>query len=111
MNASRMKPGEAKRLSSGCKQFTVLSVATQRSWKNADDEWSSKTEWHRIVLIWNLTVRQTPRGFYSRLLKHEETDGWQFFPRPLSRFNYSRNPQDQCPTASGRTRATSSCRN
>ena len=35
-------------------KFTVLSVVTQRSWKNADDEWSSKTEWHRIVLIWNL---------------------------------------------------------
>ncbi len=32
--------------------FTVLSVATQRSWKNADDEWASKTEWHRIV-AWN----------------------------------------------------------
>jgi single stranded DNA-binding protein len=29
----------------------VLSVATQRSWKNADDEWSSKTEWHRVVLF------------------------------------------------------------
>jgi single-stranded DNA-binding protein len=27
---------------------TVLSVATQPSWKNADDEWSSKTEWHRV---------------------------------------------------------------
>jgi hypothetical protein len=23
-------------------KFTVLSVATQRSWKNADDEWSLK---------------------------------------------------------------------
>jgi single stranded DNA-binding protein len=32
-------------------KFTVLSVTTQRSWKNADDEWSSKTEWHRIVLF------------------------------------------------------------
>jgi hypothetical protein len=30
--------------------FTVFSLATQRSWKNADDEWSSKTEWHRVVL-------------------------------------------------------------
>jgi single stranded DNA-binding protein len=29
----------------------VLSVATQRSWKNADDEWSSKTEWHRICVF------------------------------------------------------------
>jgi single-strand DNA-binding protein len=32
--------------------FTVLSVATQRSWKNAQDEWASKTEWHRVV-AWN----------------------------------------------------------
>jgi single-strand DNA-binding protein len=32
-------------------KFTVFSVATQRSWKNADDEWSSKTEWHRIVVF------------------------------------------------------------
>jgi single-strand DNA-binding protein len=32
-------------------KFTVFSVATQRSWKNADDEWSSKAEWHRIVLF------------------------------------------------------------
>jgi len=32
-------------------KFTVLSVATQRSWKNADDEWSSRTEWHRIILF------------------------------------------------------------
>jgi single-strand DNA-binding protein len=32
-------------------KFTVFSVATQRSWKNAEDEWSSKTEWHRIVLF------------------------------------------------------------
>ncbi|HEV2290135.1 MAG TPA: single-stranded DNA-binding protein [Candidatus Acidoferrales bacterium] len=32
--------------------FTVVSVATQRSWKNADDEWASRTEWHRVV-AWN----------------------------------------------------------
>src|SRR5207247_10560394 len=32
-------------------KFTVLSVATQRSWKNPDDEWTSKTEWHRIVVF------------------------------------------------------------
>jgi hypothetical protein len=34
-------------------KFTVLSVATQRSWKNAEDEWVSKTEWHRVTIIWN----------------------------------------------------------
>jgi hypothetical protein len=32
-------------------KFTVLSVATQRSWKNAQDEWSSKTEWHHICVF------------------------------------------------------------
>ena len=31
--------------------FTVLSVATQRSWKNPEDEWVSKTEWHRISIF------------------------------------------------------------
>jgi len=34
-------------------KFTVLSIATQRSWKNAEDEWVSKVEWHRICVIWN----------------------------------------------------------
>jgi len=29
----------------------VLSVATQRSWKNAQDEWTSKTEWHRVCVF------------------------------------------------------------
>jgi single stranded DNA-binding protein len=29
----------------------VLSVATQRSWKNAEDEWVSKTEWHRVAIF------------------------------------------------------------
>src|SRR5258705_7876186 len=32
-------------------KFTLLAVATQRSWKNADDEWSSKTEWHRVFVF------------------------------------------------------------
>ena len=39
--------------------FTVLSIATQRSWKNADDEWASKTEWHRVVDYMELTARAT----------------------------------------------------
>jgi hypothetical protein len=40
-------------------KFTVLSIATQRSWKNAEDEWVSKVEWHRVAIIWNLASRQT----------------------------------------------------
>jgi single stranded DNA-binding protein len=43
-------PEQRQAKSSGAK-FTVLSVATQRSWKNAQDEWSSKTEWHRICVF------------------------------------------------------------
>ena len=32
-------------------KFTVLSVATQRSWKNAEDEWVSKVECHRVAIF------------------------------------------------------------
>jgi single stranded DNA-binding protein len=32
-------------------KFTVLSVATQRSWKSTQDEWASKTEWHRVCVF------------------------------------------------------------
>lgn len=43
-------PEQREARSNGSK-FTILSVATQRSWKNAQDEWSSKTEWHRICIF------------------------------------------------------------
>ena len=43
-------PEQRQSRNNGAK-FTVLSVATQRSWKNAQDEWSSKTEWHRVCIF------------------------------------------------------------
>ena len=43
-------PEQRTARSNGSK-FTVLSVATQRSWKNAEDEWTSKVEWHRISIF------------------------------------------------------------
>jgi len=43
-------PEQREARSNGSK-FTILSVATQRSWKNAQDEWASKTEWHRICIF------------------------------------------------------------
>jgi single-strand DNA-binding protein len=43
-------PEQRQAKSNGTK-FAVLSVATQRSWKNAQDEWSSKTEWHRVCVF------------------------------------------------------------
>jgi single stranded DNA-binding protein len=39
-------------------KFTVFSLATQRSWKNVDDEWSSKTEWHRVVVFRSLLAER-----------------------------------------------------
>jgi single-strand DNA-binding protein len=32
-------------------KFVAFSVATQRSWKNTEDEWVSKTEWHRVSIF------------------------------------------------------------
>ncbi len=29
--------------------FTLLSVATRRSWKDAQGDWKSRTDWHRVV--------------------------------------------------------------
>lgn len=46
--------------------FTVLSVATQWSLKNADDEWTSKTEWHRVVAWNSLGSRCRTRGRVGR---------------------------------------------
>jgi hypothetical protein len=45
---------EQRQARNGGAKFTVLSVATQRSWKTTEDEWAFKTEWHRVVVIWNL---------------------------------------------------------
>ena len=32
---------------------TTLSVATKESWKNGQGEWQSRSEWHRVLVIWN----------------------------------------------------------
>ena len=46
------KNPEQKSVKTTERKYAVLSLATQRSWKGADEEWHSKTEWHRIV-SWN----------------------------------------------------------
>ena len=42
---------EQRQVKKNSAKFTVLSVATHRSWKNAEDEWVSKTEWHRVSVF------------------------------------------------------------
>src|SRR5260370_41076310 len=44
-------PEQRQARSNNGSKFTVLSVATQRSWKNTDEEWASKTEWHRVCVF------------------------------------------------------------
>ena len=60
MNTPATGPEQRQARNNGSK-FTVLAVATQRSWRNAEDEWVSKVEWHRIAIIWNLNGRQVER--------------------------------------------------
>jgi single-strand DNA-binding protein len=43
------KDPEKRQVRGNGANFTILSVATQQSWKDARDEWQSKTEWHRVV--------------------------------------------------------------
>jgi single-strand DNA-binding protein len=43
------KDPEKRQVRGNGTNFTVLSVATQQSWKDSNDEWQSKTEWHRVV--------------------------------------------------------------
>jgi single-strand DNA-binding protein len=46
------KNPEHKSVRASDRKYAVLSLATQRSWKGADEELHSKTEWHRVV-AWN----------------------------------------------------------
>ena len=34
--------------------ITTLSLATKESWKNDNDEWQSRTNWHRVVAFGKL---------------------------------------------------------
>jgi single-strand DNA-binding protein len=43
------KDPERRRLQGGDAEYTVFSVATQRSWKDAKGEWQKRTDWHRVV--------------------------------------------------------------
>ncbi len=46
------KTPELKTVRGTDRKYAVLSLATQRSWKGADEQWRSETDWHRIV-SWN----------------------------------------------------------
>ena len=43
------KNPEHKSVRASDRKYAVLSLATQRSWKGADEEWHPKTDWHRVM--------------------------------------------------------------
>jgi single-strand DNA-binding protein len=43
------KDPEKRQVRGNGANFTVLSVATQQSWKDSNDDWQARTEWHRVV--------------------------------------------------------------
>jgi single-strand DNA-binding protein len=54
--------------SNGTKR-TVLSLATKRSWKDENEQWQSRTEWHNIV-AWNgaaTVAAQLKKGNHVRI--------------------------------------------
>ena len=60
------KNPEHKSIKASDRKYAVLSLATQRSWKGADEEWHSKTEWHRVAVTWSLSTPQPLRGSDGR---------------------------------------------
>jgi single stranded DNA-binding protein len=46
---------------------TTLSVATKGSWKNDQEEWQSRTEWHRVVAFGKLAEYCGPQKQRARL--------------------------------------------
>jgi single-strand DNA-binding protein len=45
------KDPEKRQVRGNGANFTVLSVATQQSWKDSNDEWQARTEWHCVVVF------------------------------------------------------------
>lgn len=46
------RKAETKALTNGT-TVVKFSVATKRSWKDNNNEWQEKTQWHQVVFIWN----------------------------------------------------------
>jgi single-strand DNA-binding protein len=40
----------------------TLSVATNRAWKDKDDNWQDETEWHRVI-VWDKAAERCSESF------------------------------------------------
>jgi single-stranded DNA-binding protein len=52
------KSPESKSTKKTGRTLAILSLATKTWWKDKDEQPQEKTEWHRIIVIWNLKLRQ-----------------------------------------------------
>jgi hypothetical protein len=59
---------ESKTRNAGSK-LAVFSVATKRSWKNADGGWELRTEWHRCLAFGKLGANGGEENVKRRLLQ------------------------------------------
>jgi len=48
--------------------IATISVATKESWKNADGQWQSRTEWHRVVTFGKLAEYARTLGKGSHVM-------------------------------------------
>ncbi len=73
--------------------FMVLSVATRRSWKNAQGEWQSRTDWHRVVCFNRLSdaAARLRRGdqvvITGSLVSSKYEPSWQIRANTLRQLN------------------------
>lgn len=58
------KNPERRQLPNNGAGYTVFSVATQRSWKDAAGEWQNQTEWHRVI-AWNSLGERAAETLHS----------------------------------------------
>jgi single-strand DNA-binding protein len=49
-------------------RVTTLSLATKESWKDADGQWKSRTEWHRVVTFGKLAEYALTLGRGTHLM-------------------------------------------
>ena len=53
------KNPESKSTKKTGRTLALLSLATKTWWTGKDEQRKEKTEWHRVIVIWNLRPRQT----------------------------------------------------
>ena len=53
------KNPESKSTEKTGRTLALLSLATKTWWTGKDEQRKEKTEWHRVIVIWNLRPRQT----------------------------------------------------